>query len=93
MLERVYPDLGERLTGAVGLLGGGGDGPAHGSPALIAALADDAAARAGGLDPARAAPARGALAAAGAGARGRWPWSPRRRWSGPTRSGGWRGGS
>jgi len=57
VLERVYPDLGERLTGAVGLLGAG-DGPAHGSPAMIAALAGDASAHAEGLDPARAAPAR-----------------------------------
>ncbi len=57
VLERVYPDLGERLTGAVGLLGEG-DGPAHGSPELIAALADDASALAGSLDPNRAAPAK-----------------------------------
>jgi hypothetical protein len=57
-LERSYPELGERLTGAVGLLG---DARAHGSPALIAALADDAALRVGVIDalPPRALPARG----------------------------------
>ena len=71
VLERGYPELGERLTGAVGLLGGAAG--AHGSPALIAAMADDASAHADGLDTARAAPAGGALAAAGAGARGRGP--------------------
>jgi hypothetical protein len=55
VLERSDPTLGERLTGAVDLLGG----RAHGSAALIAALADDAAAHVGAIDPARALPARG----------------------------------
>src|SRR5438309_4223013 len=36
--ERGHPGLGERLTGAAALLGG--RGRPHGSPALIAALAD-----------------------------------------------------
>ena len=44
--ERAEPALGERLTGAVGLLG-----RPHGSPALIAALADDAGRRAAALRP------------------------------------------
>jgi len=53
VLERSDPTLGGRLTGAVDLLGG----PAHGSPALIAALADEAAGRVGAVDAGRAAPA------------------------------------
>ena len=47
VIERGDPSLGERLTGAVDLLGA----HAHGSPALIAALAEDASARARGIDP------------------------------------------
>lgn len=47
--ERSDPRLGERLTGSVALLGEGGR--AEGSPALIAALADDAAGHLGGFDP------------------------------------------
>ena len=50
--ERSNPELGERLTGAVALLGEGR--PAHGSPGLIAALADEAAARVKTIEPARA---------------------------------------
>jgi hypothetical protein len=48
--EAGHPDMGERLTSSVALLAG----RAHGSPALIAALADDAAIRSRGLDLARA---------------------------------------
>lgn len=55
--ERVDPSLGERLTAAVGLLEHG-----NGSPALIAALADEAAARAETIDPARAVSLRRAAA-------------------------------
>jgi hypothetical protein len=62
--ERSYPQLGERLTGTVGLLGGG---LPHGSPALIAALAGEAAARAGTVDPRRAVPLQGAARRFGAG--------------------------
>ncbi|HEX8203409.1 MAG TPA: hypothetical protein VF590_23235, partial [Isosphaeraceae bacterium] len=51
--ERGFPGLGERLTGAVGLLAG----RPHGSPALIAALADEAAAQTRTLNLARAVPA------------------------------------
>lgn len=51
VLEKADPTLGERLTGAVDLL----EGRAHGSPRLIAALADDAAARVAAVDPAVAA--------------------------------------
>ncbi len=47
VLERSYPELGERLTATVGLLG---DGERHGSPALIAALANEAAVRVGVID-------------------------------------------
>ena len=56
LAERAEPALGERLTATVALL----SGPArpHGSPALIAAVADDAAARLGGLDLNRAVPTR-----------------------------------
>ncbi len=52
VLERSDPELGERLTGTVGLLG-----EPHGSPDLIAALADDASAHAATIDAAHAAPA------------------------------------
>ena len=47
--ERVDPRLGERLTGSIALLDGAGH--AHGSPALIAALAEDAAGHVGEFDP------------------------------------------
>lgn len=50
--ERGQPELGERLTGAVSLLGAS----VHGSPTLIAAAAHDAAARAERVDPRRAVP-------------------------------------
>ena len=53
VLEQADATLGDRLTGAVDLL----EGPSHGSPALIDALADDAGARVAAVDPARAAPA------------------------------------
>lgn len=56
--ERTHPGLGERLTGAVALLGSHASTPAHGSPALIAALADEAAADAATVDPTRAVPLR-----------------------------------
>jgi hypothetical protein len=56
VIERSRPELGERLTGAVGLLG---RRDAHGSPALIAALAEEASAHVGEADPARAVPLAG----------------------------------
>src|SRR5262249_37558421 len=49
--ERAHPGRDERLTGAVALLGPRQQ--VHGSPALIAALADQAAAHAAAVDPAR----------------------------------------
>ena len=52
MAERGVPELGERLTGAVALLGGGR--APHGSPSLIAALADEAVAISRTVKPARA---------------------------------------
>jgi len=52
LAEQSHPELGEQLTGTVALLGG--KVPAHGSPALIAALAERAAAEATTVDPARA---------------------------------------
>ena len=52
LAERSHPELGEQLTGAVALLGG--KTPAHGSPALIAALADRAAEQARAVQPSRA---------------------------------------
>jgi hypothetical protein len=55
--ERAEPSLGEQLTAAVGLLGHG-----NGSPALIAALAAEAAARAEAIAPARAVSLRRAAA-------------------------------
>ena len=55
--QRAHPELGERLTGAVALLNPLTDRLAHGrKPALIAALADEAAAEAATIDPARAVP-------------------------------------
>ena len=56
ILEQADPSLGERLTGAVDLL----ERPAHGSPGLIRALAEEAAGRVGAVNPAVAAPSRGA---------------------------------
>jgi|GEM_PF-1942411 len=50
--ERTHPELGERLTGTVGLLGE--TGRPHGSPELIAALAWDASNHVGRIDPKRA---------------------------------------
>jgi len=52
LAEQTHPELGEQLTGTVSLLGG--VVPAHGSPALIAALAERAAAVAATVDPSRA---------------------------------------
>jgi hypothetical protein len=52
LAERADPTLGERLTGAVGLLGP----DAQGAPGLIAASARDASQRAGAVDPTRAVP-------------------------------------
>ena len=54
VIERGDPDLQERLTGAVGLFGEN----AHGSPALIAALTDDAAEHVEAIDLSRAAPSQ-----------------------------------
>ena len=56
--QRAHPELGERLTGAVALLSPRRDRPVHGAPALIAALADEAAAEVAIIDPARAVPWR-----------------------------------
>ncbi len=50
--ERTHPGLGERLTGAVGLLGE--TGRPHGSSSLIAAVADDASQHAVEVDPRQA---------------------------------------
>lgn len=55
MVERVVPDPGELLTGAVGLLA---HGRSHGSPALITALANDASAHADMIESNHVAPAR-----------------------------------
>ena len=52
--ERADPRLGERITGSVALLES--STPAHGSPALIAALADDAAGHLASFDPSRIRP-------------------------------------
>jgi hypothetical protein len=52
--ERVHPQLGERLTGAVALVCPQRDTPVQGAPALIAALADEAAREVATVDPARA---------------------------------------
>ncbi len=56
--ESGQPDLGERLAGAVDLLGRGER--SHGSAAMIAALADQASERAGSLDLGRAVSKHGA---------------------------------
>ncbi|HWE39706.1 MAG TPA: hypothetical protein VG406_24365 [Isosphaeraceae bacterium] len=56
LAERAHPGLGERLTGAVALLGP--HRARHGSPALIAALAVEAATLVAEVDPARAVPLR-----------------------------------
>lgn len=56
-LERADPSLGERVTGAVDLL----EGPVHGSPSLIAALADDAASHVATVSTAAAAPSGRAM--------------------------------
>ncbi len=80
VLEQSDATLGDRLTGAVDLL----EGPSHGSPELIAALADDAAARVSAVDPTLAAPsgkawrrlALGALAVAIVAAPGVWKDDP-----------------
>ncbi len=58
LAERGEPSLGERLTTAVGLL----RQRPHGSPELIAAVVDDAAARTREVDLTRAVSMRGALA-------------------------------
>lgn len=52
VVERAEPALAERLTGTVGL----SHGPAHGSPALIAALTEDAAAALASVDLRRVVP-------------------------------------
>ncbi len=74
VLEQADGTLGDRLTGAVDLL----KGRTHGSPALIEALAHDAAARVSAVDPAHRTVGKG-VEAAGAG-------SPRR--GGRRRAGG-----
>lgn len=56
VIEEKYPDLGERLTSAVELAGGGD--AYHGSPALISLLMEDAEKRTSGLDVWRAFPGR-----------------------------------
>ena len=71
LAERSHPQLGERLTAAVALFDErDARRPPHGSPALIAALADEAAARVGAIDPGRAIPmgAAGRRLALGVGA-------------------------
>ena len=55
--ERAHPGLGEDLTGAVGLLGGGS--PSHGSATLIEAVAKRAVERVDLVEPARVIPWRG----------------------------------
>jgi len=58
--ERSHPEIGgEPLTGAVSLMDEGS--PAHGSPALIAAVVARAAEQAGRIEPSRAIPWRGAF--------------------------------
>jgi hypothetical protein len=59
VVERGHPAMGEQLTGAVALLGGGS--PSHGSPRLIAAVADRAAEQASVVEPARVIPWRSAF--------------------------------
>lgn len=54
--ESSHPEIGEPLTSAVRFLAQGS--PAHGSPALIAALATQAAEQAGKIVPSRAIPFR-----------------------------------
>jgi hypothetical protein len=56
--QRAHPELGERLTGAVALLNPITNRPAHGAPALIGALADEASAEVVTVDVARAVPWR-----------------------------------
>jgi hypothetical protein len=56
VLERSDPKIGERLTGAVGLLAG--TRSAHGSPALIAALVDEAASIVANINLSHIVPAR-----------------------------------
>ena len=72
LAERSHPRLGERLTAAVALFDERERRrqPPHGSPALIAALADEAAARVAAIDPGRAIPmgAAGRRLALGVGA-------------------------
>src|SRR5262249_53351676 len=58
LIEEKYPELGERLTTTVEVAGD--PGVSHGSPALIALLAQDTEARTAGLDVFRAFPARAA---------------------------------
>jgi len=58
--ERGHGALEEQLTGAVGLLGGGGR--SHGSPRLIAAVAERAAEHAGSVEPSRVVPWKKATA-------------------------------
>lgn len=68
--ERAHPGVGELLTGAVDLLGG--KAPSHGSPKLIAAVADRAAERVEAVEPSRVIPWRkaGRRLAIGLGASG-----------------------
>jgi hypothetical protein len=72
LAERSHPPLGESLTAAVALFDERERRrePPHGSPALIAALADEAAARVSAIDPGRVIPmgAAGRRLALGAGA-------------------------
>jgi hypothetical protein len=63
--ERSHPEIGEPLTGAVSLLEQ--SSPPHGSSALIAALAKQAADHVERIVPSRAVPWRGAATRAGAG--------------------------
>ena len=61
LAEREYPAMEERLTAAVGLLGNGAF--SHGSPGLIAAVADRAAEQASLVEPGRLIPWRERLCA------------------------------
>jgi hypothetical protein len=57
LVEHAHPELGERLTSAVALI----EGRPHGSPALIAVLAEEAATRARRMSFGRAISAKGAI--------------------------------
>jgi hypothetical protein len=59
VIEEKYPDLGERLSSAVELVGKSAEG--HGSPLFIALMLEETAARCEGLDFRSAVPARRAV--------------------------------